>query len=952
MRILTTIILLALVLVGSSAQTGSILIELTANSQQLREWEGRGRSGSISSFTSLLGEHTCDPYILTSTLRAVERTEMGRLAKRRLDSTTEQLRRFAVVTFTGPRNAAVLAAKLRHHGLVQQAQVLPEQRIVGQPNDPEVFRQYYLPLIDAYRAWDVVPSGRPAVVAIVDTGIDTLHSDLQGSLWHNTGESGRDSRGLDKRTNGVDDDNNGFVDDWFGWDFVGADGKTGDNTPLPGNPHGTHVGGIVAAQINNAIGMAGVGKNVVVMPIKVGRDDPSSESVARSADAILYAAAMRADVINCSFGSTSPTFADITVVQKATQLGSLVIGAAGNEASEQAFYPAAYAEAVSVAATGTSDRVALFSNVHSTVDVCAPGVGIFSTIPRNTYTSYDGTSMATPVVSAIAAMVRQCFPSYTPAQVRAALIAGCDNIDTLNPGYQGLIGMGRVNAFRSCSGQNARWCVVSQANIADSDGDGVFVRGDTLDVRLTIRNILSDLSDARVVVRSLDTTCIVLDSTAQIGPLSTDTERQLPGVLRIQISQASQSDARFTFRAFIYDGDQIVGSEVIAAVANPTYATLEENDIAVSVNSVGNIGYNDYSSNEQGVGFRYQGSSSILFEGALMIGVNGLRVSNVARGLETGTRDMSFVARRNATIRSDSVVTGKRVATIFDDDGDLMSIGVAVDKNVYARTDDSLRNSILVVLKISNITSEVLENIYSAYFFDFDIGPNGANNVTGWDSEMGAYVIANVVDPSLPRVAMAMVSPLPVNGFAVDNDGAPDCPSIYDSFTIAEKWFMMSQGLRRRVSNSTDASTVIGAGPFTLEPGQSQEVAFILVAGTDRQQLLRGLTTARNAASNQGVDLQPYQPLPYRDAIIHVDGAPLVQPGATEIVYSLTAPSSVTIDMIDITGRSVAPLFSADNVYAGDHRVGVEIPEISQGAYFIRLTTERASSIVGIAIIR
>jgi len=391
---------------------------------------------------------------------------------------------------------------------------------------------------------------------------------------------------------------------------------------------------------------------------------------------------------------------------------------------------------------------------------------------------------------------------------------------------------------------------------------------------------------------------------------------------------------------------------VITGIANPTYATIEVNDIAASVNSTGNIGYNDYSANEQGVGFRYKGSTSLLFEGALMIGTGPLRLSNVARGAETSVKDMSFSARRNASLRTDSVISGARIATSFDDVRDPLGLGVYIRKNVYARTEDSLRNSILVVLDVQNVSPAAISDLFTAYYYDFDLGANGANNVCTWDNESGAFVTYSLSDPALPRIAMAMISPLPVNGFAVDNDGAQDCPSVYDDFTTAEKWYMMSQGLKRRTSTPTDVSTVVGAGPFTLGPGASQQIAFVLAAGTSQAQLRSALRSARNAATQQGIDVQPYSPLPYSDAILHVGGSPLHVPGATDVIFTLTTPSSVVLDLIDITGRTVATLYTSPDDLGGDHSVSINIPEISQGAYFIRLTTQRGSTLFGVGVVR
>ncbi|MEY3386426.1 MAG: hypothetical protein RIR53_1237 [Bacteroidota bacterium] len=951
------LLLLIVVLLSSATLTLSqslpIIVELPEGSAMLAEWRQGGRQGAITSLSRLIGDHTTSPYILSATLKCVERArEQSTFAKRSFDATIGRLERYAVITLLGPRDPALMAAKLRQSGLVSTAQVLPQQKIVGQPNDPEAPRQYYLPRIDAYRAWELLPEGSESVVAIIDTGIDTTHVDLQGSIWRNSAEMGRDTEGLDRRTNGKDDDGNGFVDDWMGWDFVGRDGSVQDNMPLPGNDHGTHVGGIVAAQTNNSIGIAGVARQVRLLPVKVGRDDVNAESVARTGDAILYAAAMGADVINCSFGSSSPTFADADVIRTATNLGSLVVGAAGNDGLDQAFYPAAHPEAVSVAASDFSDRLASFSNFHSTVDLCAPGVGILSTIPGNNYTPYNGTSMAAPVVAAVAAMVKQCYPAYSPAQLRAALVASCENIDTLNPDYVGKFGMGRVNAYRACSALSTRWCIVARHAFTDVDGDGIFRSGDTLVLGLSIRNVLNDLSDARIELQPLSENLTPIDSSIVLGPLGAMQERDLPSPLRFRLGRDLTDNSRVEVRVRIFDDGNLVGSDVITTIANPTYTTIDVNDIATTVNSSGNIGFNDYSANEQGVGFRYKDSPSLLFEGALMIGTGPTLLPNVARGVETSLKDTSFSATRLASLRTDSLVSGARVLTAFADDPNADGLGLGITKNVYARTEDSLRSSILVVLNIKNVTAAPINNIYAAYFFDFDLGANGADNVCAWDTAVGAFVQRNVLDVTQPRVAMTMISPLPLNGFAVDNDGALDCPSIYDDFLSSEKWLMMSQGLKRRISRLTDASTVIGAGPFSLEPNATQTIAWVIAAGTSRADLQSSVFSARNAAAEQGIDVAPYESLPTTDAIIHVSGSPLLTAGTTDVIISLSIPSDVTLDAIDITGRSVATLHAESNLIAGEHRLSVNFPEVAQGAYFLRLTTKRSSTLFGVGVVK
>ena len=180
---------------------------------------------------------------------------------------------------------------------------------------------------------------------------------------------------------------------------------------------------------------------------------------------------MIASIINCSFGSASPSLAETAVMEEATALGALVVAAAGNDGLDMAFFPAAYPQVLSVAATDEIDEIAFFSNTHNTVDVCAPGVAIYSTTPNNTYQYLDGTSMASPVAAAVAAMVRLKNPTYTSAETKATVMSTCDNIDSANAVFLGRYGIGRVNALSAVSATDPKWVTVSRATFVDSDGD-------------------------------------------------------------------------------------------------------------------------------------------------------------------------------------------------------------------------------------------------------------------------------------------------------------------------------------------------------------------------------------------------------------------------------------------------------------------------------------------------
>ena len=231
--------------------------------------------------------------------------------------------------------------------------------------------------IDAPEAWEITKGSRAVTVAIIDTGVAFDHPDLAANMWTNPGETGSG-----KATNGVDDDDNGFKDDWRGWDWIGS-----DNTPRDFFGHGTHVAGIVGATGNDSYGGAGVNWSVSLMPLRV-LDSEGIGTTANVAAAIAYAAANGADVVNLSLGGPDFTLAVQTAISNAPNV--LVVAAAGNEASNNdvsGSYPCNYplTNIVCVAATDSLDQLAGYSNYGAVnVDLAAPGSRILSTVPAFT----------------------------------------------------------------------------------------------------------------------------------------------------------------------------------------------------------------------------------------------------------------------------------------------------------------------------------------------------------------------------------------------------------------------------------------------------------------------------------------------------------------------------------------------------------------------------------------
>lgn len=260
--------------------------------------------------------------------------------------------------------------------------------------------------INAPEVWAQGYTGQNVIVAVIDSGVDQTHPDLAANIWRNAGEI---------PDNGLDDDGNGYIDDVSGWDFIDQ-----DNTPTDRHGHGTHVAGTIAA-VKNEFGITGVAYDARIMPIRV-LDDEGYGTWSGIAAGIYYAVNKGANVINLSLGGSGYSPEIAAAVQYATEQGTVVVMASGNEGQYQPSFPAnlAYQWGLAVGAVNHSNQVASFSNDAGFIPtnyIVAPGVDIYSTLPSNSYQSYTGTSMATPHVTGVAALILSANPTLRSAEV-------------------------------------------------------------------------------------------------------------------------------------------------------------------------------------------------------------------------------------------------------------------------------------------------------------------------------------------------------------------------------------------------------------------------------------------------------------------------------------------------------------------------------------------------------
>ena len=347
------------------------------------------------------------------------------------------------------------------------------------PNDPMYPEQWNLPLMKLPQAWAIEKGDRNVVIAIIDSGIDYRHDDLAPKAWINPGEVPE---------NGLDDDGNGYIDDVYGWDFTDApnlqaegDYLEGDNEPIDEKGHGTHVAGIAGAMPDNGIGIAGVAWECPLMAIRAGLSIGGSSRMQDddSAAAMVYAVDNGASVINMSWGSERRSFVIQDAIDYAYARGAVLVAAAGNSQKPAAIFPAAYRKVIAVASTEQNQQRFYQSNFGASVDIGAPGNVILSTQINNQYRLLTGTSMASPHVAGVAALILAKRPALTHEEVRHILISTADPVyqedsDALDEKF---VGAGTVNAERALFASGALQARILAPETNSGGADSITVVG-------------------------------------------------------------------------------------------------------------------------------------------------------------------------------------------------------------------------------------------------------------------------------------------------------------------------------------------------------------------------------------------------------------------------------------------------------------------------------------------
>jgi len=843
--------------------------------------------------------------------------------------------------FSGTESPWVVAGAFKTEASVEYAEPLFRHYLTATPDDPSFAQQTNLRTIQADAAWDIIKGEQGnVVIAIVDGGTDIDHEDLQANIWTNPGEIAG---------NGIDDDGNGFVDDVHGWNFANDtnDPSGLSTTPASAN-HGSHTAGVASAVTNNGVGVSGTSWNAKLMPVNAA-GSTDDEGVPHAYEGVLYAINNGADIINMSWGRQDggPSQFEQDVMTVGADAGIALVSSAGNDGNAGLSYPPSYNGVLSVAATDDQDVKAGFSDWGPTVDLAAPGVNIRSTINNNSYGFLTGTSFSSPTVCGVIALVKALIPGYNGFQAGEQVRITADNIDAVvgNETFAGLLGRGRVNAFRAVTETDKPSLRITNITFTDTgvkDNDGVIQAGESVTVSVTFKNYLATATSTNLTLVENDPFITLTSSSATIASLNTLAEQTV--TFSLDVSLAAPSGRALNFVVDL-DYGSYQDTDRFKLVVEPTFGNVGINNVQVSLTNLGRIGFADPNNSLGGIGFIFNGGNNMLFEGGIICGTSAQRISNSVRAQVVGStlifnKDFAGTPDGDLQIGSPGTITDEESIAAFADTRSNTPMNVHVTQESFADSTAPNDDFVLIRYTIENQGSSTLENFHFGFFFDWDIDPNNDNSLT---KNNAGYDIARKMGYVFFQANYAGVKFLTEGDMsyrAIDNNGTDF--SVNDGFSDDEKWQAISTGIQTISKNNADVSHVIAAGPFTIQPNNFIEVGIALIGGVGITDLRANADAAQNlwgglfptvVAENPGpavpskFSLKPNYPNPFNPS--------------TSIQYEIARNVAVELTVFNLLGQKIRTLVN-ENKVAGFYAVNWDgkndrgLP-VSSGVYLYEL---------------
>lgn len=786
--------------------------------------------------------------------------------------------------------------------------------------------QENLAQVYAMKAWDKTKGNKKIVIGIIDTGVDWLHPDMAENIYMENGSliPGSDLGGL----HGIPDDD------------------PSEDIDLGQNYHGSLIAGIAGAVTDNKIGVASIGHNCSILPVKVTKDDSrlnGKPNVIYGFEGIKWAVDHGAKIINCSWGGYPYSYYEQSVIDYAVAQGALVVASYGNDSSNTSFYPAAYKGVLSVGWANTGIGVKTINpgaNYGENVKVFAPGTDIYSTWQRpaklspGIYSAGSGSSLSAPLVSGLAGLVWSKFPFYTSRQVLERIRVTSDFIDDYNNNsHRNFLGHGLINAARAVDESISSISV--RADSIHFTGSGkygeIYGPGEEISVKINFTNYLADVNNVTVTLVSTDRYIEILNSTFNTGPMDTLTMiSNESNEFKFKVAEDAPDNHTVKLLLEYSDGADYYDFQWTAIKITNTFFSLSTNNYTLTITSKGTMGFNDYPTNRIGQGFKYRGSDNLLFEGAFMYGISATQVMNEARILDRQKTDFVYYAPIKTWSDEDSYIG----ITYFSDLGaGTNALGIETSLVSIGHKQGLESSYVRLISNLFNNTDREIKKLYAGYYIDWNLpGNNGQKDTTYFDDINKIAIAYNTNKSSTLYTSMALMTSENEFGYCAINNKSTSGPvqlADANGFSDEEKWYGLSNGVIQTFAGAGDISYVISGGPYDISAGEDIHVEFVLAAGSSLQQSIDAIKACRR---RYGIEPEEIKPVVFQ----LFQNYPNPFNPVTKIKYSIASAVSVTLKIYDVLGREVKTLVN-ENKIPGEYTAIFNGGRLSSGIYFYSL---------------
>jgi subtilisin family serine protease/PKD repeat protein len=697
------------------------------------------------------------------------------------------------------------------------------------PNDPQAGpngEQSYLSIIKAYEAWEIQKGDPNMVIGIIDTGVELNHEDLKNNIYINEADP----------INGIDDDGDGYIDNYYGWDMA-----DNNNDPSDSQGHGTKVTGIASASTNNNLGIAGIGFNTKFMPIKVSRS--SDHTFHRSIEAIVYAADMGCNVINLSWGGSYPPskLAQDIINYAVEEKDVVIIASAGNKNEELDFYPASYQNVLSVGSTDHFDNKASWATFSTNIDLVAPGRQIYSTQLSNKYGKDDGTSYSAPMVSGAAALLRAQFPQWNAKQIMQQLRVQTDNIYHVgnNQSYYEKLGKGRLNIYKALTDTLSPAVRMDKFELLDTNSNWVFF-DDTLKIKTYLTNYLHKTSGFKVTLTSTSPYITIIRgefSPGDLNKLQSAQNQENPFI--VYLHPDLPANHRIKFRLG-FEGINYADYQYFELRSAPEHLPVENEKACIILSGNGHIG-DPNNPIFTGKSILYQKKNILDFAGLILTSSSEKVLNNVVNNTIELTRDEDFSVLQNIKLYQNSVADIDARST-FKEKTQNKTTSLVIDQKLLAWQDTGSSQFMIIEYKINNNTDQTIHNLHCGLFADWNLNDKNKNSASWLSDHKLGLVKANSGENLLAGLALLTnQSPL---YYALDNKSLNGNPADLTSevFSRDKKYAFVSGGVQKTTAgdqgDGNDVAHILGGTIAQLPPFGTTKIAIAFTFGHSMEEII------------------------------------------------------------------------------------------------------------------